>query len=46
MPKNIFLFSYDKKLVKNHKIINIDMPLENNQDALKHAVLKICKKSS
>ena len=40
MAKNIFMFSYDKKLVKNHKVIKINMPVGNNQDTSKHTILK------
>ena len=46
MAKNIFMFSYDKKLVKNHKAIKINKPVGNNKDTSKHTVLKICKKIS
>ena len=46
MAKNNFLFSYDKKLVKNYKVIKINMPVGNNQNATKHTILNVFKKNN
>ena len=46
MAKNNFLFSYDKKLVKNDKVIKINMPVGNNQNATKHTILNVFKNNN